>query len=111
MARALQASMKHESCTLVGARHEASASACHPGAAGGGGAQTSATGTRTRVTRVRAEYPSQLDYSGFWKASSRGKPAQPGASAWCLQAVGGNGQSSCTALQASLGELSGAGLC
>ena len=27
-------------------------------------AQTSATGTRTRVARVRAEYPSQLDYSG-----------------------------------------------
>ena len=24
----------------------------------------SATGTRTRVARVRAEYPSQLDYSG-----------------------------------------------
>ena len=26
--------------------------------------QNSATGTRTRVTRVRAEYPNQLDYSG-----------------------------------------------
>ena len=26
---------------------------------------SSATGTRTRVARVRAEYPSQLDYSGF----------------------------------------------
>jgi hypothetical protein len=26
--------------------------------------QTSATGTRTRVARVRAEYPNQLDYSG-----------------------------------------------
>ena len=26
----------------------------------------SATGTRTRVARVRAEYPNQLDYSGFW---------------------------------------------
>ena len=24
-----------------------------------------ATGTRTRVARVRAEYPSQLDYSGY----------------------------------------------
>jgi hypothetical protein len=24
----------------------------------------SATGTRTRVARVRAEYPNQLDYSG-----------------------------------------------
>ena len=29
---------------------------------------TSATGTRTRVARVRAEYPDQLDYSGFWVA-------------------------------------------
>ena len=28
-------------------------------------AQTSATGTRTRVARVRAEYPNQLDYSGL----------------------------------------------
>ena len=27
--------------------------------------ETSATGTRTRVARVRAEYPNQLDYSGF----------------------------------------------
>jgi hypothetical protein len=27
--------------------------------------KTSATGTRTRVARVRAEYPNQLDYSGF----------------------------------------------
>ena len=27
-------------------------------------AQDSATGTRTRVARVRAEYPNQLDYSG-----------------------------------------------
>ena len=26
---------------------------------------SSATGTRTRLARVRAEYPSQLDYSGF----------------------------------------------
>ena len=26
--------------------------------------QDSATGTRTRVARVRAEYPNQLDYSG-----------------------------------------------
>ena len=25
----------------------------------------SATGTQTRVARVRAEYPNQLDYSGF----------------------------------------------
>ena len=27
--------------------------------------QNSATGTRTRVARVRVEYPNQLDYSGF----------------------------------------------
>ena len=27
--------------------------------------QNSATGTRTRVARVRAEYPNQLDYSGL----------------------------------------------
>ena len=27
-------------------------------------AENSATGTRTRVARVRAEYPNQLDYSG-----------------------------------------------
>ena len=27
--------------------------------------QNSATGTRNRVARVRAEYPNQLDYSGF----------------------------------------------
>ena len=26
----------------------------------------SATGTQTRDARVRAEYPDQLDYSGFW---------------------------------------------
>ena len=31
-------------------------------------AQNSATGTRTRVARVRAEYPNQLDYSGFWQS-------------------------------------------
>ena len=33
-------------------------------------AENSATGTRTRVARVRAEYPNQLDYSGAqhqWK--------------------------------------------
>ena len=29
----------------------------------------SATGTRTRVARVRAEYPNQLDYSGVAEAS------------------------------------------
>ena len=27
--------------------------------------KSSATGTRTRVARVRAEYPNQLDYSGI----------------------------------------------
>ena len=30
--------------------------------------ENSATGTRTRVARVRAEYPNQLDYSGFCNA-------------------------------------------
>ena len=33
-------------------------------------AQNSATGTRTRVARVRAEYPNQLDYSGSGQAVS-----------------------------------------
>ena len=28
--------------------------------------KSSATGTRTRVARVRAEYPNQLDYSGIY---------------------------------------------
>ena len=32
------------------------------------GATNSATGTRTRVARVRAEYPNQLDYSGLASA-------------------------------------------
>ena len=32
--------------------------------------QNSATGTRTRVARVRAEYPNQLDYSGFCSTQS-----------------------------------------
>ena len=27
--------------------------------------ENSATGTRTRAARVRAEYPNQLDYGGF----------------------------------------------
>ena len=31
----------------------------------------SATGTRARVARVRAGYPSQLDYSGFWLRAAR----------------------------------------
>ena len=34
-----------------------------------GSESNSATGTRTRVARVRAEYPSQLDYSGSCKAT------------------------------------------
>ena len=29
---------------------------------------SSATGTRTRVARVRAEYPSQLDYGGWFSS-------------------------------------------
>ena len=33
-----------------------------------GRSQNSATGTRTRVARVRAEYPNQLDYSGACSA-------------------------------------------
>jgi hypothetical protein len=28
--------------------------------------RNSVAGTRTRVSRVRAEYPNQLDYNGFW---------------------------------------------
>ena len=39
----------------------------------------SATGTRTRVARVRAEYPNQLDYSGYGPRvvqKFRGKPAR-----------------------------------
>ena len=39
--------------------------------------QNSATGTRTRVARVRAEYPNQLDYSGFWwKLNHESRSAQ-----------------------------------
>ena len=33
--------------------------------------QNSATGTRTRVARVRAEYPNQLDYSGSCKCQTQ----------------------------------------
>ena len=35
--------------------------------------QNSATGTRTRVARVRAEYPNQLDYSGccWWSRNMK----------------------------------------
>ena len=35
------------------------------------GLENSATGTRTRVARVRAEYPNQLDYSGLVYLSLR----------------------------------------
>ena len=34
-------------------------------------AKSSATGTRTRVARVKAEYPNQLDYSGSGRATPR----------------------------------------
>ena len=37
-----------------------------PAPARGRDGANSATGTRTRVARVRAEYPDQLDYSGSW---------------------------------------------
>ena len=35
----------------------------------------SATGTRTRVARVRAEYPNQLDYSGSVKNAVGSRPS------------------------------------
>ena len=35
---------------------------------------SSATGTRARVARVRAEYPGQLDYSGCWLTQSATRP-------------------------------------
>ena len=60
------------------------------------GCNISATGTRTRVARVRAEYPNQLDYSGSGQAVSTqnltqrrfsGRPPQYGCTAlaktWC----------------------------
>ena len=37
--------------------------------------ENSATGTRTRVARVRAEYPNQLDYSGSGM-EAQGKPCR-----------------------------------
>ena len=43
----------------------------------GGGAEHSATGTRTRVARVRAEYPNQLDYSGFWEVPGTAVVSSP----------------------------------
>ena len=36
------------------------------------GAAASATGTRTRVARVRAEYPNQLDYGGLMPPAGAG---------------------------------------
>ena len=50
----------------------------------------SATGTRTRVARVRAEYPNQLDYSGsvcmfgifFWPVSSEHRPKMRWLQCW-----------------------------
>ena len=41
------------------------------------GLRNSATGTRTRVARVRAEYPNQLDYSGFWQTEQT----------WCMSCL------------------------
>jgi hypothetical protein len=40
---------------------------CRPHQKKNGGAppKISVAGTRTRVSRVRAEYPNQLDYNGF----------------------------------------------
>ena len=43
----------------------ASGRAIHPRIATGSSAKCSAAGTRTRVARVKAEYPNQLDYSGY----------------------------------------------
>ena len=45
---------------------------------------TSATGTRARVARVRAEYPSQLDYSGFWMAAAASLNSHECAATWNL---------------------------
>ena len=64
-----------------------------------GAQKSSATGTRTRVARVRAEYPNQLDYSGtckynvlvwIWAGRMRNKsgafekrPGCPQVIQWC----------------------------
>lgn len=45
----------------------------------------SATGTRARVARVRAEYPNQLDYSGFCAGH---ETAFKNSTGCCLKAVG-----------------------
>ena len=48
--------------------------------------ENAATGTRTRVARVRAEYPNQLDYSGSVQRypapqlESEGQPSNPARS-------------------------------
>ena len=42
----------------------------------------SRTGTRARVARVRAEYPSQLDYSGFWKTAAASLHGHGCVAAW-----------------------------
>ena len=41
--------------------------------------KSSATGTRTRVARVRAEYPNQLDYSGGGDGGARQVRGQGGS--------------------------------
>ena len=47
-------------------------------------ASNSATGTRARVARVRAKYPSQLDYSGFWMAAAASLNSHERAATWNL---------------------------
>ena len=42
--------------------------------------KNSATGTRTRVAQVRAEYPNQLDYSGLVKEDLAGAISTEGRS-------------------------------
>jgi hypothetical protein len=52
-------------------------------------AKSSATGTRTRVARVRAEYPNQLDYSG----ACRYNPLNRGRKSTILGVSGCSGKS------------------
>ena len=52
-------------CHLLCKSNQESASAKHIAACSASCKTCSATGTRTRVARVRAEYPNQLDYSGL----------------------------------------------
>ena len=49
--------------------------------------QNSTTGTRTRVARVRAEYPNQLDYSGSVLQALAGV-SFPSRQPWSCVAVG-----------------------